>query len=60
MGTPYLTIILLWCGNPTSMSTAYSADRAVTKCRREAIACVRKLSSFTTDDVIDKCLDKGK
>lgn len=51
MGTTYLLIILLWCSNPDTTVTAV-------QCRHDAITCVRKLYNFTTDDVIDQCLDK--
>lgn len=50
MGTEFLTIILLWCNGSSS------SNRQIEKCREEKIACVRKLKNFTTDDVIDKCL----
>lgn len=52
MGTDYLIIILLWCGQPAPRQWQLGVD----KCRREAIACVRGLKAFTTDDVIAKCL----
>jgi hypothetical protein len=55
MGTIYLSIIIAWCGDPG----AYGANRAVVeRCRREAIACVRQLKDFETDDVVNKCLLK--
>lgn len=52
MGTEYLIIILLWCGQPS----AYTRISEVNACRKEAIACVRGLKNFNTDDVIAKCL----
>lgn len=55
MGTEYLIIVLLWCGDPGA-HRSYRPD--VDKCRKEKIECVRKLKNFTTDDVIEKCLLK--
>lgn len=52
MGTEYLIIILLWCGQPNSRKWDFEVDM----CRRNKIACVAKLKNFTTDDVINKCL----
>jgi|HubBroStandDraft_3_1064219.scaffolds.fasta_scaffold55158_3 hypothetical protein len=54
IGTEYLIIILLWCGDP-KMGEWLGTSPAVT-CRREAIKCVRNLKNFTTDDVIKQCL----
>lgn len=51
MGTTYLMIILLWCGDPNGHFQA-----GVRECRARTIKCVRGLNAFTTDDVIDKCL----
>lgn len=51
MGTEFLIIILLWCGQGLN-----TYDHTIMKCRKRAIECVRKLKNFTTDDVIDKCL----
>lgn len=50
IGTTYLMIILLWCNEPNL------PPRRIAQCRREKIACLRKLKDFTTDDVVDKCL----
>lgn len=54
MGTDYLIIILLWCGQGLN-----THDVTINKCRREAIACVRGLKAFDTDKVVDKCLLGG-
>lgn len=51
MGTEYLLIILLWCGQGKNTWESH-----IDKCRREKIECVRRLVNFTTDDVVDKCL----
>lgn len=58
MGTDFLIIILLWCGDPNWTGGFGGKLRSsdVMKCRREAIACVRGLKDFNTDDVIAKCL----
>lgn len=61
MGTEYLVIIILWCGQPiNSTGNFYGFESKTTKevneCRKDAIKCVRKLEAFTTDDVVDKCL----
>lgn len=53
MGTEYLIIILLWCGQGLN-----THDYTINKCRQEKIECVRSLQNFTTDDVVDKCLLK--
>jgi hypothetical protein len=55
MGTEYLMIILLWCGDPNGYFQKQTA-----LCREKAIKCVRELKNFTTDDVIDKCLQPKK
>jgi hypothetical protein len=57
MGTEYLIIILLWCGDPGSTSSQYAR---VMECRKDAILCASQLKSFTTDDVIANCLVKPR
>lgn len=59
MGTEYLVIILLWCGDPGPGFDSHKAQKIVVDdCRREKIECVRHLKAFTTDDVVNKCLLK--
>lgn len=53
MGTEYLIIILLWCGDPSN-----ARGWAVLNCRKTAIECVSKLKNFSTGDVLKKCLLK--
>lgn len=65
MGTEYLVIIILWCGQPINTSgnsygTESKTAKEVNECRKDAIKCVRKLEAFTTDDVVDKCLLKTR
>lgn len=52
MGTEFLMIVIMWC-SPQHGRTTYGT---LEQCRREKIACIRKLKNFTNDDVIDKCL----
>lgn len=59
IGTDFLIIILLWCGDPAGTRTLYLEQR-VHQCRREKITCVSKLKNFTTDDVVNKCLLGGR
>lgn len=55
IGTDFLIIILLWCGDPNLHRSHYANQ--VDKCRREKIACVSKLpKGFDNSDVVNKCL----
>lgn len=56
IGTDYLLIIILWCGQGLNTDVLNFGDSKILQCRREKIECVRELKNFTTDDVIDKCL----
>jgi hypothetical protein len=60
IGTEYLIIILLWCGDPNTQlirgGMRDTAANQVQQCRREKIECVSKLKNFDTDDVVNKCL----
>lgn len=63
MGTEYLMIILMWCGQPTAYYAPWTKDihvNEVRDCRMKAIQCVRNLHNFDTDMVIDKCLEPQK
>lgn len=55
MGTEYLIIILLWCGDP-HLGYPNRVNPAVLECRKEALLCASQLERFTTNDVIAKCL----
>lgn len=58
IGTEYLLIILLWCGDP-QLGISAGQTNAVMHCRKQALECVSGLKDFTTNDVIGQCLPTG-